>query len=97
VLKGYTTTDASVLTTIAFVSQFDLKCGGAVPPPTANFYAEVGGRHLNVAKSSKTGSFQVSWTEEIHKASRGDYKINVYDEDTFAQVRKVSQLTVKYI
>jgi len=89
VVRSYTTTDASVLTTIAFVSQFDLKCGGSAPAPTTNFYAEVEGRQLNVARSAKTGQYQVSWTEEIPKAQRGDYKINIYDEETFAVVKKV--------
>jgi len=44
---------------------------------------------LNVVRNTK-GSYQVSWTEDVVKASRGDYKINIYDEETFPQVRKVS-------
>ena len=52
----------------------------------------VGGKHLNVVRNTK-GSYQVSWTEDVAKASRGDYKINIYDEETFPQVRKVKVLS----
>jgi len=86
--KSYTTTDASILTNVAYVGVFDIKCNGAVPAKTDNFYAEVNGKIVNVARSIHDKGFQVSWTEEISKATRGDHYINVYDEDTLPQVRK---------
>jgi len=84
-VKTYTTTDASILSAIAYIVEFNLKCSGTAT--NANYYAEVGGRHLNVVRSSN-GSFQVSWTEDVAKATRGDHLVNVYDEESFPQVRK---------
>lgn len=35
--------------------------------------------------------FQVSWTEEVKKARRGDYVIRLFDEEGFAAVRKAQR------
>jgi hypothetical protein len=92
--KSYTTTDASILTNVAYVGVFDIKCDGKAPAPADNFYAEVNGKIVNVARSlSANGGFQVSWTEEINKATRGDHYINVYDEDSLPQLRKVTHMS----
>ena len=89
--KSYTTLDASVLTNIAYLAEFELTCGGK--PATIPLYAEINGQVLNVVRGSK---YQVSWTEEIAKATRGDHVLNLYDEEGFAQLRKVSVINALY-
>jgi translocon-associated protein subunit delta len=81
--KSYTTVDASVLTSIAYLTEFELTCGGQ--PAKIPLYAEIGGQLFNVVRGNK---YQVSWTEEISKATRGDHVVNLYDDEGFAQLRK---------
>merc|ERR1712136_385371 len=64
---SFTTQDATILTNIAYVSQFKLECDGeAADIP---LFAEVGGKPLSVVKSKETNEYQVSWVEETQKAS----------------------------
>jgi len=81
--KTYTTLDASVLTSIAYVTEFELTCDGQLAK--IPLYAEVGGQLFNVVRGSK---YQVSWTEELAKATRGDHIVNVYDDEGFSQLKK---------
>jgi len=81
--KAYTTLDASVLTSIAYVTEFELSCDGQ--PAKIPLYAEVGGQLFNVVRGSK---YQVSWTEELAKATRGDHPVNIYDDEGFSQLKK---------
>ncbi|KAJ9599943.1 hypothetical protein L9F63_009771 [Diploptera punctata] len=86
VASAYTTQDATVLTNIAFVAEFTLKCGNQVSG--LPLYAEINGKTLPAARVGDDNKYQVSWTEEVKKARSGDYSINLYDEEGYAAMRK---------
>lgn len=89
VSTSFTTQDATILTNIAYVSQFKLTCNGqAAEIP---LYAEVGGKPLSVVKSKETNEYQVSWLEDTKKAPRGNFEIKVYDDESYAAVRKAQR------
>jgi len=82
----YTTQDATVLTNIAYVAEFSLKCAnGAKGIP---LYAEVAGKTLPAARIGDDNKYQVSWTEDVKKAKSGDYSVNLYDEEGYGALRK---------
>lgn len=84
----YTTQDATVLTNIAYVAEFSLKCSNR--PSGIPLYAEVGGKLLPAARigDDNRPKYQVSWTEEVKKAKSGDYSVNLYDEEGYGALRK---------
>ncbi|XP_043255524.1 translocon-associated protein subunit delta [Colletes gigas] len=86
VASAYVTEDATILTNVAFTTQFVLKCSNGVKGVT--LYAEVEGKALPAARLSSDNKYQVSWTEDIKKAHSGDYRINLYDEERYAAIRK---------
>lgn len=82
----YTTQDATVLTNIAYVAEFTLKCSNGVKG--LPLYAEVAGKTLPAARVGEENKYQVSWTEDLKKARSGDYNINLYDEEGYGALRK---------
>lgn len=86
--NAYTSPDATVLTSIAFVAEFTLKCSNNVKG--IPLYAEVNGKTVPAARIGED-KYQVSWAEEVKKARTGDYVINVYDDEGFAALRKASR------
>ncbi|EFN79807.1 translocon-associated protein subunit delta [Harpegnathos saltator] len=86
VASAYVTEDATVLTNVAFTTQFVLKCSNGVKG--ISLYAEVEGKALPAVRLSTDNKYQVSWTEDIKKARSGDYNIKLYDEEKYAAVRK---------
>ncbi|XP_031831403.1 translocon-associated protein delta [Nomia melanderi] len=86
VASAYVTEDATILTNVAFTTQFVLKCSNGVKGIT--LYAEVEGKSLPAARLSSDNKYQVSWTEDVKKARSGDYRINLYDEERYAAIRK---------
>ncbi|KAK4010662.1 translocon-associated protein subunit delta [Daphnia magna] len=86
---SFTTLDGTILTNIAYVSQFKLSCDGE--PADIPLYAEVGGKPLSVVKSKETNEYVVSWLEETKKAPRGNFEIKVYDDEGYAAVRKAQR------
>ncbi|XP_032674804.1 translocon-associated protein subunit delta [Odontomachus brunneus] len=86
VASAYVTEDATVLTNVAFTTQFVLKCSNGVKG--ISLYAEVEGKALPAVRLSADNKYQVSWTEDIKKARSGDYNIKLYDEEKYAAVRK---------
>jgi len=85
-VRTYTTLDASVLTNIAYISEFELEC-----KEPEQLYAEVNGKFIQVVKGER---LQLSWTEELAKATRGDHLIRLYDEEGFGLLRKRSTESV---
>ncbi|XP_044742695.1 translocon-associated protein subunit delta [Chrysoperla carnea] len=81
---SFTTQDATVVSEIALVAEFSLKCSNGVVPD--NLYADIDGLITYVAKIDD--KFQVSWTEDIKKAQRGDRNIRIFDEEGYATLRK---------
>ncbi|KAG7212566.1 hypothetical protein KM043_012867 [Ampulex compressa] len=86
VASAYVTEDATILTNVAFTTQFVLKCSNGVKG--ISLYAEVEGKSLPAARLSADNKYQISWTEEIKKVRSGDYNIKVYDEEKYAAIRK---------
>lgn len=84
--SAYTTQDATILTNIAFVAEFTLKCGNQISG--LPLYAEINGKTLPAARVGDDNKYQVSWTEEVKKARSGDYSVNLYDEEGYAAMRK---------
>lgn len=96
---SFTTEDATIVTNIAYISEFTLKCSNGQVPP---LYAEVNGNIVPVSVvgpnqyqvsnltdvQNLTRFSQVSWTEDIKTARSGDKLIRVLDEDGFAAARK---------
>ncbi|XP_015523135.1 translocon-associated protein subunit delta [Neodiprion pinetum] len=84
--SAYVTEDATVLTNIAFTTQFTLKCSNGAKG--VSLYAEVEGKTLPAVRLSADNKYQVSWTEDIKKARSGDYNVNLYDEEGYSALRK---------
>ncbi|RZF38606.1 hypothetical protein LSTR_LSTR004434 [Laodelphax striatellus] len=87
---SYTTQDATVLTKIAFVAEFSLKCENKAK--NIPLYAEVNGKTLPAVQKfsgpTVDNEYQVSWVEEVKKSRSGDYKVNLYDEEGYGLLRK---------
>jgi len=80
----YTTLDASILTSIAYVAT--IETSGC---PADNLYAEVTpGNHLLQLARTSGNKLILSWTEDTAKATRGDHKINIINEDSYNQIKK---------
>jgi len=86
--KTYTTQDASVLTSIAYVTEFHLTCDGKEVQGAA-LYAESQGRILQVGENK--GNYQVSWVEDLATATKGDHILRIVDDDGVSVVRKAQK------
>ena len=58
-----------------------------------SLYAAIGDRLVPVARSADGATYQVSWTEEVAKATTGDHAIGLYDDVGYTAVRKVGAPT----
>ncbi|XP_058453277.1 translocon-associated protein subunit delta [Malaya genurostris] len=85
----FSTSDATIVSQIAFVTEFTLKCSSSGSEKLPLF-AEVGGKLAPVVRVGDN-KYQVSWNEEIKKASSGKYTIRLFDEESFAAVRKAQR------
>lgn len=85
----YSTSDATIVSQIGFVTEFTLKCSNAGAEKLPLF-AEVVGKLAPVVRLGEN-KYQVSWNEEIKKAGSGTYSIRLFDEESFAAVRKAQR------
>ncbi|XP_045505919.1 translocon-associated protein subunit delta [Colias croceus] len=83
---SFTSLDATVVTQIAYITEFTLKCDNPLPENYA-LYAEVDGKSLTAARIGDN-KYQVSWTEEPSKARAGVHEIHIMDEEGFASLRR---------
>lgn len=84
--KSYTTEDATVLSQIAYISEFEVKCNPASSSP-GNLYAlfkEIIVPVANVAPNK----YQISWTEDLKTAQVGEIIVKIFDENGYAALRK---------
>nr|QHO60784.1 ParSP80-like protein [Sergentomyia schwetzi] len=86
---SYSTTDATIVAQIAFVTEFSLECSNP-GAEKISLFAEVEGRIFPVAKIGDT-QYQVSWNEEIKKARSGEYAVKLYDEEGYGALRKAQR------
>lgn len=100
--ETFTTQDATIVTNIAYVSEFQVKCKTGA---ATNLYADIEGNIVPVSivgqgvyqvclllmlvafETIFTG-FQISWTEDTKVSSRGDKVVRLFDEDGVALIRK---------
>merc|ERR1711972_1317683 len=82
---GYTPSDSQVLAAIPFIAEFKLACDGGETPA---LYADIDGVLMPVTKSSEGEKYQVSWTQEVKKATTGDRSVALYDTEGFTALRK---------
>ncbi|CAH0599557.1 unnamed protein product [Chrysodeixis includens] len=82
----FTSLDATVVSQIAYITEFTLKCDNPLPENYA-LYAEVEGKPLTAARTGDN-KYQVSWTEEPAKARSGTHEIQVLDEEGWANLRR---------
>ncbi|XP_037818868.1 translocon-associated protein subunit delta [Lucilia sericata] len=87
-VTSFSTQDATILTQLAHIGEFTLKCGnGAKPTLFAEFPC---GKVVPVAQVGEE-KYQVSWTQEIKKSSSGNVVVRLFDEDGYSNLRKVQR------
>jgi len=89
-LMSYTASDAQVLTHIPFIAQFSLTCKG-VQANDVPLYANVDGTWAQVATSKDGSQYQLGWTKELKNAKPADYTIDLYDEDGFSAIKRITE------
>ncbi|XP_028162336.1 translocon-associated protein subunit delta [Ostrinia nubilalis] len=83
---SFTSLDATIVTHIAYITEFTLKCDNPLPENYA-LYAEVDGKSLTAARIGDN-KYQISWIEEPSKARSGTHEIRVLDEEGWASLRR---------
>jgi len=89
----YSTSSATLASKTVYLAELSISCDGG--DQEQNFYAEVNGELMPVAKSVDSGKYQVSWSSEHKTAVKGDIAINVYDEDGYSAYRKAQRSSDK--
>ncbi|EEZ98538.1 Translocon-associated protein subunit delta-like Protein [Tribolium castaneum] len=84
---SYTTQDATILTHIAYISEFNVKCGSG---SLTNLYSLLGDTIQPVGMTGPN-KYQISWTEEVKNARNGDITIKLFDDDGYALLRKAQR------
>ena len=87
---SYTTTDGLVVSSVAYISTFQVECSSG-RSDKLTLFAEIGNTGRVVPVSTANGQYQVSWTEEIAKSRSGEQTVKVYDEEGFSQLRKAQR------
>lgn len=82
----YSTLDATILTSVAYVAEFQLECPSQ--PKGFSIYAQVGDQVIPAVKISDNGKFQLSWVEEAKKAKGRDYQVKLFDDEGYSNLRK---------
>ena len=89
---SYTTTDGLVISHVALIANFSLICEKSAASDNLLLYAEVPTRKIvPVTRSLDGKSYQVSWTEEVAKASYGDRNVRIFDEAGLAAIAKAQE------
>uniref|UniRef100_U5ESD6 Translocon-associated protein subunit delta n=1 Tax=Corethrella appendiculata TaxID=1370023 RepID=U5ESD6_9DIPT len=83
----FSTEDATIVSQIAYITEFTLKCSNSAQ---IQLFAEVGGKLTPVVRVGDD-KYQVSWNEEIKKSKSGTHTIRLFDEESFAAVRKAQR------
>ncbi|XP_054721588.1 translocon-associated protein subunit delta-like [Uloborus diversus] len=86
---SYTTVDGMVVSDVALITEFSVKCDTNVKDLT--LYADINGKTFPAVKSQDSTKYQVSWSEDPAKISSGQHNIKIYDEEGFASLRKAQR------
>lgn len=84
--KSYTTQDATVLSQIAYISEFEVKCNPVSASP-GNLYALFKENIIPVANVAPN-KYQISWTDDLKNAQIGEIIVKIFDEDGYAALKK---------
>merc|ERR1712130_969892 len=87
--SSYTPSDSQVLAAIPFIAEFKLACDGGETPA---LYADIDGILMPATKSAEGDKYQVSWTQEVRKASTGDRSVALRKSRALGQASTVSPL-----
>lgn len=83
--KFYSTQDATVLSNIAFISEFNVKCQKG---QSGNLYALFSNDVIVPISTVGPSKYQLSWTEELKAAKTGDITVKIFDENGYSAIRK---------
>jgi len=86
--KGFTTTDATIVSRVAYVVDFELKCGSGETLKDATLYADTPAGIVAVASANFGSGYQVSWSAEPASAPSGEQLITLYDEQGYSALKK---------
>jgi len=89
--QSYTTRDATILYRIAYIAEFTLDCSNDANDGGVTLYADVNGESLPVLEVGDESRYQISWTEDVKTARRGDYNIRIFNEERFQQLKKAQR------
>ncbi|XP_060515745.1 translocon-associated protein subunit delta [Cylas formicarius] len=84
--KSFTTQDATIVSHIAYVSDFSVKCSSG---EAGSLYAELEDGSITPVAIVGPQSYQVSWTEESKAAKSGDRIVRIFNEDGYTAIRKL--------
>lgn len=82
----YSTLDATILTNVAYIAEFQLDCPSL--PKGFSIFAQVGDQVIPAVKVSDNGKFQLSWVEDAKKAKSKDYEVKLFDDEGYANLKK---------
>jgi len=85
---GFTTTDATVVSRVAYVVDFELKCASGEQLKDATLYADTPAGLVSVASANFGSGYQVSWSSEPATAASGEQLIAIYDEQGYSALKK---------
>ncbi|XP_065067265.1 translocon-associated protein subunit delta-like [Rhopilema esculentum] len=85
----YSTKSATISSQTVYIAELSISCDSEFQEQ--NFFAEVNGLLVPVAKSEDSGKYQVSWSTEHKAAQKGDIPIKIYDEEGYSAYRKAQR------
>ncbi|KAI1308000.1 Translocon-associated protein subunit delta [Halotydeus destructor] len=85
---SYTTTDGYVVSSVAYIATFTLQCSSGPSDHLTLFSQLTNGQVVPVTTSLEDNKYQVSWTEELAKASSGPQLVKIYDQAGYSQIQK---------
>merc|ERR1711931_424717 len=85
---AYTTTDGTLVSKIAFLSDFTVSCSNGAKD--LSLYADTGANIISVARAGAL-NYQVSWTEEISAVASGERSVKLYDEQGYSALKKAQR------
>ncbi|XP_021946149.1 translocon-associated protein subunit delta [Folsomia candida] len=84
---SYTTRDASVLTSIAYISNFQLSCQPSLAGK--NVYAVEDSTGVVVPLGiGADGSYQISIVKEVSTQTKGDHTFSIHSDEGLSQIKK---------
>uniref|UniRef100_A0A1A9WQL3 Translocon-associated protein subunit delta n=1 Tax=Glossina brevipalpis TaxID=37001 RepID=A0A1A9WQL3_9MUSC len=87
-VTSFSTEDATILTQLAHIGEFSLKCSNEIKP---NLFAEFPcGKVVPVACVAEN-QYQVSWIEDVKRSSSGNVVVRLFDEEGYSSLRKAQR------